>query len=190
MDPEKIKAILEWPDLTSAHDVLSFLGVVNFYHKHLEHLADITIPLSELLKQENPFVWGPEQLQAFHELKQAIADDPILMHFVPTDPIEVHCDASNKAVTVTLVQNGHPVAFESHKLSATELNYQIHNKELLAIVHALTKWCTYLHGSTIPIKILTDHESLKCLVMQPTLNHRQARFFFFFYCSDLRLTSL
>ena len=150
MDPEKIKAILEWPDLTSAHDVLSFLGVVNFYHKHLEHLADIAIPLSELLKQENPFVWGPEQLQAFHELKQAIADDPILTHFVPADPVEVHCDASNKAVAATLVQNGHPVAFESRKLSATELNYQIHDKELLAIVHALTKWRTYLHGSHDP----------------------------------------
>ena len=175
MDPDKIKAILEWPDLTSKIDVLSFLGLVNFYHKYLEHLADIAIPLSDLLKDENPFVWGPEQVHAFRELKQAITDDPILAHFVPADPVEVHCDASNKAVAATLIQNGHPVAFESRKLSAAELNYPIPDKELLAIVHALMKWHTYLHGSLIPIKILTDHESLRFLVTQPTLNHRQAR---------------
>ena len=56
MDPEKIKAILVWPNLTSKIDVLSFLGLVNFYHKYLEHLANIAIPLSNLLKDENPFV--------------------------------------------------------------------------------------------------------------------------------------
>ena len=103
MDPEKIKAILEWPDLTSKIDVLSFLGLVNFYYKYLEHLADIAIPLSDLLKDENPFIWGPKHVHAFHELKQAVTDNPILAHFVPTDPIEVHCDASNKAVTATLI---------------------------------------------------------------------------------------
>jgi hypothetical protein len=175
MDPEKVKAILEWPDLTDVPAVLSFLGLVNFYHKHLDHLADIATPLSDLLKDENPFVWGPEQKQAFQDLKKTVADDPILSHFAPTDPVEVHCDASNKAVGATMVQNGHPVAFESRKLSAAELNYPTHDKELLAIVHALTKWRTYLHGSSVPIKIFTDHASLKYLATQPTLNHRQAR---------------
>ena len=97
MDPEKIKAILEWPNLTSKIDVLSFLGLVNFYHKYLEHLANITIPLSDLLKDKNPFVWGPKQVHAFCKLKQAITDDPILAHFIPADPIEVHCNASNKS---------------------------------------------------------------------------------------------
>lgn len=175
MDPDKIKAIIEWPDLTCVPDVLSFLGLVNYYHKYVEHLADIAIPLSDLLKSENPFVWGPDQITAFRDLKNAIASDPILSHFVPTDPVEIHCDASNKAVGCAMIQNDHPVAFESRKLSAAELNYPTHDKELLAIVHALTKWRTYLHGSTVPIKIFSDHESLKCLATQPTLNHRQAR---------------
>ena len=175
MDPDKVKAILEWPELKNEADVLSFLGLVNFYHKYLEHLADVAIPISDLLKDENPFVWGPEQSDAFNKLKQLVASDPILSHFDVAEPVEVHCDASNRAVGAMLVQKGHPVAFESRKLSATELNYPTHDKELLAIVHALTKWRTYLHGSTIPIKIFTDHESLKCLATQPTLNHRQAR---------------
>lgn len=175
MDPEKVKAILEWPDLTSSDDVLTFLGVVNFYHKFVKHLADIAIPLSDLLKNENPFVWGPEQIEAFRCLKVAIATDPIRAHFAITIPVEIHCDSSNKAVGCTMVQNDHPVAFESRKLSAAELNYPIHDKELLAIIHALTKWRTYLHSSSVPIKIYTDHESLKCLATQPHLNHRQAR---------------
>ena len=175
MDPDKVKAILEWPELTNEADVLSFLGLVNFYHKYLEHLADVATPISDLLKDENPFVWGPEQSDAFKQLKQLVASDPILCHYDVTEPVEVHGDASNRAVGAMLVQKGHPVAFESRKLSAAELNYPTHDKELLAIVHALTKWRTYLHGSTIPIKIFTDHESLKCLATQPTLNHRQAR---------------
>ena len=113
MDPEKIKVILEWPDLTSDSDVLSFLGLVNFYHKHLEHLAEIATPLSDLLKNKNPFVWGPDQVQAFQQLKKLVTNDLILSHFTPTDPVEVHCDASNKAVGAAMIQNGHPVAFKS-----------------------------------------------------------------------------
>ena len=175
MDPDKVKVILDWPDLTSAEEVLSFLGLVNFYHRYLDHLADFACPMSDLLKSRNPFVWGSAQKAAFRRLKKAITKDPILAHFARLDPIEIHCDASNKAVGAEMTQNGHPVAFLSRKLSATELNYPIHDKELLAIVHALTKWRTYLHGSTTPIKIMTDHASLKYLATQPTLSHRQAR---------------
>ena len=123
MDPEKVKAILEWPDLKNATQVLSFLGLVNFYHKYHKHLADLAIPLSDLLKDGTPFVWGSEQACAFRAIKRAVASDPILAHFVVSDPVELHCDSSNRAVGCTMVQNGHPVAFESRKLSATELNY-------------------------------------------------------------------
>ena len=118
---------------------------------------------------------GSRTNQAFEKLKKPVASDPILAHFAPTVPVEVHCDASNKAVDSTMIQNGRPVAFESRKLSAAKLNYPTHDKELLAIVHALTKRRTYLHGSSVPIKIYTDHASLKHLATQPTLNHRQAR---------------
>jgi len=113
MDPEKVKAILEWPDLTSVPNVLSFLGLVNFYHRYLGHLAEIATPFSDLLKDENPFIWGPDQVHAFWKLKQTIANNPILSHFTPADPIEVHCYASNKAIGTTMVQNGHPIMFES-----------------------------------------------------------------------------
>jgi len=160
MDPEKIKVILEWPNLMNVTDVLSFLGMVNFYHKHLAQLTKMAILLSILLKEENPFIWGPKQVHAFKTVKCAVTDDLILAHFVQTDPVDVHCNASNKAVTSIMIQNGHPVIFESQKLSATKLNYLIHDKELLAIIHALMKWHTYLHSSPILIKILTDHKSL------------------------------
>jgi hypothetical protein len=174
MDPEKIRAILEWPNLKSKTDVLSFLGLVNFYHKHLKHLTEITTPLSNLLKDQNPFIWGPDQVQAFQQLKKAVTNDLVLCHFAPANPIKIHCDASNKAIGATMIQNGCPVAFKSWKLSAAKLNDPMHDKELLTIVHALTKWCTYLHSSPVLIKILTDNASLKYLVTQLTLSHRQA----------------
>ena len=90
-------------------DVLSFLGMANFYHKHLAQLTEMATPLSDLLKEENPFIWGPKQVHAFETVKCAITGDLILMHFIPTDPSKVHCNASNKAVTSIMIQNGHPV---------------------------------------------------------------------------------
>jgi transposase InsO family protein len=65
------------------------------------------------------------------------------------------------------------VAFESRKMTAAELNYPVHEKELLAIVHALRVWRHYLHGA--PFKVVTDHASLRFLDTQPTLSRRQAR---------------
>ena len=133
----------------------------------------MTTPLSDCLKDETTFVWGSKQVKAFKQLKKAIADDLILAHFILIDSVEVHCNASNKALGAIMIQNGYPITFESQKLSADELNYLMHDKELLAIVHALIKWCTYLHISPVLIKILTDHASLKYLVTQLTLSHRQ-----------------
>jgi len=68
----------------------------------------------------------------------------------------------------------HPVTFYSKSLQPAEHNYKIHNKELLAIIHALKHFCHYLQGSAHQTKIFLDHANLKYFTMKQMLTHCQA----------------
>jgi transposase InsO family protein len=175
VDPAKIKTIQEWPILQSVKEIQSFLGLVNYYRRFVPNLAVMALPLSELIKKDVPFHWGPSQQKAFEFLKQALTTAPVLAIFDPDKPISVHTDASDFAVGAVLMQEGRPIAFESRKLSPAERNYAVHEKEALAIVFALVKWRVYLHGTSTAFTIFTDHESLKHLDDQRHLSRRQAR---------------
>ena len=69
----------------------------------------------------------------------------------------------------------HPVAFHSRTLSALELNYDVHDKELLAIFEAFKMWRHYLEGSASPIDVVTDHKNLEYFSTTKVLTRRQAR---------------
>lgn len=175
VDPSKVKCIVEWPALTCVLDIQSFLGLVNYYRRFIQNLAKIAAPLTELLKKKNPFIWSTLQVKAFQALKDALVHAPVLAIFNPAKDVSVHADASNFAVAAVLMQDGHPIAFESRKLSSAEMNYPIHEKEQLAIVYALTKWRVYLHSTPKPFIVFTDHESLKYLDTKTSLSPRQIR---------------
>jgi len=68
----------------------------------------------------------------------------------------------------------HPVAFYSKSLSSVERNYEIHNKEMLAIICTLEEWRHFLEGATHPVEIWTDHKNLEYFMMAKKLNRRQA----------------
>jgi hypothetical protein len=109
---------------------------------------------------------------AFRDLKDALTSAPCLQLPDPDGEFEVTTDASKeaKAVGCVLTQNGHPVAFESKKLNPHQLNYTVHDKEMCAIMHALTLWRPFLLGKHF--KVYTDHRSLTHLKTQPHLNQR------------------
>ncbi len=94
-----------------------------------------------------------------------MAEDVILAILNETDPFMVEADTSEGTVGAVLSQkqNGvwQPVAFMSKSLTATEWNYEIYDKELLAIMLALNKWRHYLMGTTVDIEIWTDHQNLQ-----------------------------
>jgi hypothetical protein len=69
----------------------------------------------------------------------------------------------------------HPVAFFSKKLLPAECNYEIYDKELLAIVNCLEHWRPELEGTDLPIQILTDHKALEYFMTSKKLTRRQAR---------------
>src|SRR4051812_2400160 len=110
------------------------------------------------------------------KLKSLLSSAPILRNYDPNLKITVTTDASGFAIGAVLSQEEQgqhqPVAFESRKMSPAEMNYAVHEKELLAVVHAIKAWRHYLEGQKFTV--ITDHQSLKYLNTQPTLTRRQA----------------
>jgi hypothetical protein len=121
-------------------EVQQFLGFANFYRCFIQDYSMIARPLTELTKSNGKdWVWTHEAEQAFITLKQRFTTAPVLAHFDPTRPVIVETDASDFALGAVLSQRGcenrlHPVAFHSRKFSPAEINYEIYDKELLAVV--------------------------------------------------------
>ncbi|CAI7792436.1 unnamed protein product [Closterium sp. NIES-53] len=140
-------------------------------------MAGITGPLTDLLHKDSFFVWGEEAEADFQELKNFLVSPPVLLITDPSKPFKVVTDASNLAIGAVLLQdfgNGlQPIAYESRKLQAAKRNYPIHDKEMLAIIHAFKLWRCYL--VSVDVTVRTDHKSLQYLRAQPNLNPRQIR---------------
>ena len=128
--------------------------------------------MTNLLSPANPYVWTEAQQTSFEALKMALTTTPVLALPDPELPFEVTTDASDIAISAVLNQNQgrgmQPIAFESRKLSVHELNYPIHEKELLAIVYALKIWRIYLEGHKFTV--ITDHAAFEYLPTQAKLN--------------------
>ncbi|KAJ1577334.1 hypothetical protein NDA12_006334 [Ustilago hordei] len=140
MDPEKVHTVKEWPMPESIHDIQRFLGFANFYRRFIAHFACIAKPLTALVKpieRFKKFELPEEAQQAFHKLIQAFTSAGVLQHFDYHLPTRLETDASDFAIAGVLKQEHegrwHPVAFYSRKMSSAEKNYEIHDKELLAV---------------------------------------------------------
>ena len=180
MDESKIKVIQDWPAPRKVKEVQSFLGFANFYRRFIAHYSKITVPLTRLTRKSAPWYWSPECDLAFRLLKEAFTTAPILHHFDPTLPPVVETDASDYAIAGIIslrTDDGdvHPVAFYSRTLSGAELNYDTHDKELLAIFHAFKIWRHYLESPHHSIDVVTDHKNLEYFSTTKTLTRRQAR---------------
>ena len=180
MDPEKVKAILDWQDPTSVKELQQFLGFANFYRRFIQGYSGVTEPMTRLLKKGTTWSWTSDQRQSFKELKNAFTKAPVLAYFDYSKRTVVETDASNWASGGVLSQydeNGklRPVAFFSAKHTSAECNYEIYDKELLAIVKALEEWRPELHGTSEPFEIYTDHKNLQTFMTTKQLNQRQVR---------------
>ena len=179
-DPAKVKAVEEWPEPRNVKDVQSFLGLANYYRKFVENFSKIAGPLTNLTKKETYFDFGTKCKDAFNELKRRLTSAPILGIFDPEKETIVETDASDEAIGATLNQKGddeklRPTAYYSRKMTAPETNYDIHDKELLAIVEALRHWRVHLEGAKYQVQILTDHKNLLYWTTTKELNRRQVR---------------
>jgi len=177
MEPEKVKAIQDWPVPKSQKEIRSLLGLAGFYRRFIKNFSKIISPMTGLLKKDAKFDWGEKQESASQELKRAITNAPILANPDPVVPFTVITDSSGFAIGAALCQddgNGsRPIAYMSKKLLPAEMNYPTHERELLAIICALKEWRHHLFGSHFTV--LTDRRPLQYLNSQPHLSARQAR---------------
>src|SRR5260221_7666682 len=165
MDPTKVCGVMEWLTPMKVKEVQSFLGFVNFYQKFIHDFSDIACPLYALTRKTQQWVWGSPEQEAFNALKKAVTSAPILTFPSQSGHFHLECNASNFVTGAVLSQaqadGAHqPIAFMSKGFSDVEHNYQIHDKEMLAIMCALDEWCHFLEGMTEKFKILTDHQNL------------------------------
>src|SRR5438128_7709595 len=141
VDPRKIEAINKWTPPETVSHVRSFLGLASYYQKFVRNFSAIAAPLTDLLHKECEFIWADAQQEAFDELKRQLTTAPVLLIPDPALPFTITSDASDFAIGAVLSQDqgkgDQPIAFESRKMSPAELNYPVHEKELLAIVHVI-----------------------------------------------------
>ncbi|KAL0404247.1 UNVERIFIED_CONTAM: Transposon Tf2-11 polyprotein [Sesamum radiatum] len=173
MDPKKVQAIEEWQPPSDVHDLRSFFGLANYYRRFMRDYSKTARPMTDLLKKTETWNWTPQCQVSFDDLKRAMVTDPVLALPDMSKPFVVETDASDFALGGVLMQNGHPVAFESRKLKDVERRYSVHEKELLAVVHYLRLWRHYLLGS--PFVVKTDNTAVSHFMTQPKLTSRQAR---------------
>ena len=121
VNPDKVKAIVDWPTPTTVKDIRSFLGISGYYRKFIQNYSKVAAPLTELLKDEQRFKWGEEQQSAFDLLKHATTSAPILTLPNMQLPFKVTTDACSRAIGAVLSQNNgkgdQPIAYLSKKLS-------------------------------------------------------------------------
>jgi len=164
MEQEKIKAVKEWKTPTKVKDIESFLRFANFYQQFIHNFSHTARSLNEL-NGKKEWKWEEEHQKMFEELKEKMTSQPVLSLLRREGKFRVETDASGHAIGGVLSQEQDGkwklIAFLSRMMQPAEQNYEIYNKELLAIVEALTKWRQYLLDAKEPFEVWTDHENLK-----------------------------
>lgn len=179
MSMDKVQTILDWPTPRKVKDVQSFLGFCNFYRRFIHQYSDIVVPLTCLTHKAVTWKWDDACETAFNSLRFSFTTAPVLAHWLPNQQIIVETDALDYAVAAILslrfieTDEIHPIAFHSRTLHSAELNYDTHNKELLAIFEAFTIWRHYLEGSPTPVDVVTDHKNLEYFSTTKILTWRQ-----------------
>lgn len=141
-DQSKVKAVLEWPVPTKVKQVQAFLGFANFYRHFIRDFSKIAQPLFVLLEKSQEWIWSDAAQKAYESLKEAFTTAPILKISEDNKPFRLETDSSNFATGAVLEQLSddgiyHPVAYYSKSLNEHERNYEIYDKEMLAIIRAL-----------------------------------------------------
>ncbi len=180
VDPSKIDVIRQWPVPKDVSELRAFLGLCNYFRRFVHGYSKIAGPLTALTGTvaQGSYSWDKweeKELRAFNKLKVALCSTPVLRLPDFDKPFEMWTDASLDGTGGVLVQDGHPVAFTSAKLSKAEVNYTTTEQELLGVVRALQEWRCYLEGAKHKVTIITDHNPLTFLQTQPNLSRRLTR---------------
>ena len=181
MDPDKVAIIKDWEVPTSLRGLQSFLGFCNFYRRFLKDYGRVVRPLTRLTAKDR---WHPleePEIKAFNKTKELVLNGGLIAHYSPHRPTRMETDSSDGVSAGVLSQQQHdgewkPVAFFSKVMNPEEMRYEIHDKEMLAIMRGLAEWRPLLIGlQNTPFLAITDHRALEYFTTKRLLNPRQAR---------------
>lgn len=163
-DENRIRAIEKMGYPVNKKDLQKFLGVVNYMRSFIPNLAEHTAPLRELLRKNVSFMWLDVHSSAVDKIKSLIMNTPMLKSFDPSLDIVIQTDASQNGLGCCLMQNNQPISYASRRLTECEQRYAPIEKELLAIIFALTKFHYYVYGRSV--LVLSDHKPLRSIMLK------------------------
>ena len=136
VDPHKVKILKYCPIPQNIHEIISFLGLENFYQRFMLSFNHIAWPLNQLTKENGKtvFKWTPTQQQAFDHLKHQLYTTTVLVLLDLHHPFDIETDALDCALGAVITQSGHLVAFHSETFYDTVRRYSTYGKELYSIV--------------------------------------------------------
>ena len=143
-------------------ELKSYLGLLTYYNKFMPNLSTVLAPLYLLLKSDVKWKWSKDQEKAFQKSKELLLSSDLLIHFDPSLPIVLACDASQYGIGAVLAHKmpdgtERPVGYVSRTLNEAEKNYAQLEKEGLALVYGVKKFY-YLFGHSFTL--ITDHKPL------------------------------
>jgi len=166
-DSVKRQAIWDWTAPKKIKEIQCFLGFCNFYQQFIEGFSRTTKPRYARTKGEyiGNWEWGNKEQQAFNKLGTKLTAAPVLVYFDPLAPTKIETDASKYVCSGILSQQyqdgkWRPLADQSETMLDAECNYDIHHKELLAIIQVFHKWKRYTRGSAKPVRVLRNYKNL------------------------------
>lgn len=182
---KKTEAVTKLKPPKTIKELRSFLGMTGYYRKFVKDYAKIAKPLSKLLRGEEGHIdknksskvkitLDEDALTSFEELKEALASSEVLIYPDFNSEFELTTDASNYAIGAVLSQKNKPITYISRTLNKTEENYAANEKEMLAIIWALTKLRNYIYGSR-RVNIFTDHQPLTYALSYKNSNSKMKR---------------
>ncbi|PIK53661.1 Retrovirus-related Pol polyprotein from transposon [Apostichopus japonicus] len=188
-DPDKLKAVSEYPTPKTLKELRSFLGLSGYYRKFIRNYSQIATPLYALTKRNAMFVWDACCEIAFVHLKKALVKPPILGYPKPDLPYVLYTDASGYALGVVLTQTQNDtervISYAGRSLNGAELNYGITEKECLALVYGIKHFSCYLRQTKF--SVVVDHSALQWLLSMKEPSGKFARWIVFLQAYDFKV---
>ncbi|GKB68326.1 retrotransposon protein, putative, ty3-gypsy subclass [Tanacetum coccineum] len=178
MDPSKVEAITKWPRPTTVTEVRSFLGLAGYYRRFVEGFSRLALPLTQLMRKGEKFVWTDERNESFEELKRRLVSALILTLPSGSGGFQIYSDASKKGLGCVLMQHGKVIAYASRQLKPYEVNYPTHDLELAAVVFALKIWRHYLYALREKGFMTEAHSSPFTIIQGSTKMYRDLKQYF------------